>query len=269
MDRIRIRGISAALVVSLMLTGVLFISGVAEDDMFLDTHYYRIPMGTVALDIPTLIDTARGSGYAVFVRSVEETQAYRGDTAVDEDEAEMLDERPLLYVDRGLALVSLSGTDYDLTLRPAAGGYELILAPHRPIPVGATFGSALTQLYALGIVGSSVGVEAPEAFERNPIKGPRPPEGVPLDSELYGLVVAEDWFGYASSHQMIRVGLRVEVIAEKLTDAIIPTEYQGFLLEETEQLARFLVPIHQLVDLASSGAFRLVRTAYEPQPTAG
>jgi hypothetical protein len=269
MDRIRTRGIHAALVVTLMLTGILFISGVAQDEMFLDTHYYRIPMGTVALDIPTLIDAAQASGYAVFVRSAEESQGYRGDTEVEADEAELLAERPLLYVDRGLALVALTGTDYDLTLRPAADGYELILSPHRPIPVGTTFGSALTQLFALGIVGSSVGVEGPDAFEKTPMKGPRPPEGVPLDSELYGLVVAEDWFDYASSRQLIRVGLRVEVIAEKLPDAIIPADFQGFLVEETEQLARFLVPIHELVDLASSGAFRLVRTAYEPQPTAG
>jgi len=256
---------AALLVAALGVTGTA--SGAA--DLFVETHYYVIPIGDIEVDLAALIDTARGEGYTVIVRSADVLEAYRGDTETLLEESVLLDDRPLLYVDRGELLVSLADTDYDLTLRPGAEGYDLVISPNRAILIGETFGSALTQLYNLGVVGSSVGAATPQAYEKQPLKGPPPPAGVPLDSDLYGLVIAESWFAYAALHGMTRDGLRVEVVGEKNPGAILPAGFRDFLVEETDLLARLRVPIHRLLELASSGAFRLVRTAYEPQPATG
>ena len=266
MDRKRCSCWMAALLA--VALGVMGTAGGAAD-LFVDTNYYVIPMGTIEVDLATLIDTARGEGYTVILRSADVLEAYRGNTETTLDESELLNDRPLLYVDCGELLVLLSEPDYDLTLRPSAEGYDLLISPNSAILIGSTFGSALTQLYTLGIVGSSVGAGTPQAYEKQPLKGPAPPAGVPLESDLYGLVVAESWFDYAALHGMTRDGLRVEVVAEKHPGAILPADFRDFLVEETELLARLRVPIHRVVELASCGAFRLVRTAYEPQPATG
>jgi hypothetical protein len=253
-----------AILVAVLVSVLSF--GASAQDLFLETEYYIISMGAIALDQAALIDTARSNGYTVVVRSADAMMAYRGGTESTDEEELLLEDRPLLYVDHADTLLAVAGTDYDFTLRPGANGYDLVLSPHVAVPVGATFGAALTQLYALGIIGSTVGVDAPLAFSKTALKGPRPPEGVPIDSDLYGLVVAEDWFLAAAMKGIPRVGLRVEVIAEKLEGAMMPPDYQPFLVEETTELARFLVPIHHLVGLAGSGAFQMVRPAYVPQP---
>ncbi|UCF09779.1 MAG: hypothetical protein JSW65_06890 [Candidatus Bipolaricaulota bacterium] len=241
---------------------------VGAQDLLLETEYYVIPMGTVVLDQAALIEAARSHGYTVIVRSGDVVTAYRGGLDSAEDEAALLGDRPLLYADHGDTLLLFAGSDFDFSLRPGMDGYDLVLSPHVAVPTGTAFGAALTQLHALGIIGTAVGVEAPQAYARDPLKGPRPPEGVAIDSDLYALVVAENWFLEAESKGIERVGLRVEAVAEKLEGAIVPAELQPFLLEETAELARFLVPIHRLVDLASTGAFRLVRPAHVPQPAA-
>jgi len=251
------------------LTALALVSAVGfADELFLDTHYYIIPMGLISMDLPSLTEAARGLGYTVIVRGADEVTAYRGGLPTEEGEEELLGDRPLLYIDRGDVLLAFSGSDFDYTLRPSEAGHELVIVPHIPVAQGAAFGIALSQLYGLGIVGSTMGGDAPVAYEKDPIKGPPPPEGVPIDSDIYGLVVASDWFSAAATRGIDRDGLRIAVVAEKLEAATVPPAFRPFVIDETDALVRLLAPIHRIVELAGSGAFRLVRVAYEPQPPA-
>jgi len=153
-------------------------------------------------------------------------------------------------------------------VRPGDGGYTLIIFPHRDLPQGETIFSLLGTLQKLGVIGAEVAMEGFRSFEKDAEKGPEPPAEAAIDSDLYGLTVAADWFSFASSLGLTRVGLRVEVVAEKLPGGAIPEEFQPYIIpgSETDQLAKLLLPIHRLVDLARSSFIGYVRPPYQPQP---
>ena len=88
--------------------------------------------------------------------------------------------------------------------------------------------------------------------------------GRPLESTLYGLTVAEDWGAYARVKGITLVGLRADVVVEKLPGQVLPEEFRAFLVTETEQLAKLLLPVDLMVALAKSSAVGYVRLPYQP-----
>ncbi len=257
--------ISAA---SILLFGLLlFGAGAAGSDAnLLSQNYYLISIGTVNASIASLIQTAQSTGYAVIVRSGEEVKFYRGDQPTDEDETTLIGCGKLLYVDDGQFLLQLKGANYDYTVRPGEGGaYDLVIVPHRDLPLGETLTTIINSLQEMGIIGSEVDMEF-RSFPQQAEKSPAPPAGVAIDSGLYALQIAPDWFSAASAAGLTRVGLRVEVIAEKLPGGEIPEEFREYVESETDALAKLLLPINDLVDLAKSPGIGYLRPPYRPHP---
>ena len=237
----------------------------SESDL-LQTHYYMISIGAVEISIESLIQTAKEGEFAVIVDSDAQTEFYRGSNPTDESEETLLGADALLYVDHDWFLLRKAGQDFDFVVRPAEIGYTLLLSPHRDLPQGDTLFAVLGELLQMGVVGEEVQMEWGGAFPKETDKLPQPPDGVVIDSALYGLMMAEDWFAAAASQGLTRVGLRVEVVAEKLAGATIPTTFQDSIVSETEELSKLLVPIHRLAELARSEAVSYVRPPYQPHP---
>jgi len=53
-------------------------------------------------------------------------------------------------------------------------------------------------------------------------------------------------------------------VAEKLPGAALASTFSTYVTEETESLARLLLPIERLIALADSASVGYVRTAYQP-----
>ena len=265
MNRFKVTGVLVALLVGTFLGGA---NVFCDEAKLVQTSYYLISIGGIKTPLASLIQTAKENGFTIIVRSGEEVTSYKGSELTQEPEAVLLEADSLLYVDDGFLLLRVNGDDFDYTVRPGDGGYTLIIFPHRDLPQGETIFSLLGTLQKLGVIGADGEVTGLRSFEKDAEKGPEPPAEAAIDSDLYGLTVAADWFSFASSLGLTRVGLRVEVVAEKLPGGAIPEEFQPYIIpgSETAQLAKLLFPIHRLVDLARSSLIGYVRPPYQPQP---
>ncbi len=259
------QGAAAALI--LLTASVLsFVVGADGPQMDLAANqYYVTSLGQPAIPLVTLTQKAQSSGYTTILRHGDDVVSFYGTERTDQTEAVLLGTSPLLYVDGEFILLRVIGPDYDYAVRPGAAGYELLVIPHRDLALGEPLLSILTELQRLGIVGGNLNL-AFTAFPKSPVKTPPAPQGGRLDSLLYGLALSEDWFSYTANNGLARTGLRVEVVAEKVPGGTIPEAYKPYVTEETAQLAKLLVPIHLLVDLASSASVNYVRPPYQPAP---
>jgi hypothetical protein len=260
--RLRGLGVVAAVLVAALLFGA---TAVAQGGMLLKTDYYLLSIGTIDLPMPSLVQSAQGQGFAVIVRDGGTMSAYRGTRATQESEDALLGADSLLYVDGATFLLRVKGQTIDYTVRPGESGYALVLDPHEDLPLAQTVGTILGALQQLGIVGSEVDMTF-TSFAKGLEKDPEPPAGVAIDSGLYALCVAPDWFATAKAKGFTRVGLRVEVVAEKLPGASLPEAYSPYVESETDALAKVLLPIEKLVDLAQSSGVGYVRPPYQPHP---
>lgn len=260
----RLRGVAVmgAVLVAAFLFGAI---AMGEGAVLLKTDYYLLSIGTIDLPMPSLIQSAQGQGFAVIVRDGGTVTAYRGTTATQESEDVLLDAASLLYVDGASFLLRVKGESIDYTVRPGASGYALVLDPHDDLPLAESVGTILASLQSLGIVGSEVDMTF-TSFAKGTQKDPEPPAGVAIDSSLYALSVAPDWFAAAKEKNLARVGLRVEVVAEKLPGGSIPEGYAPYVESETDALAKLLLPIEKLVGLAQSSEIGYVRPPYQPHP---
>jgi len=263
--RIKLTGVLVVLLLIALVGGTTLLGG--ESDL-LQSEYYMISLGAIEISLESLIQSAKEGELAVIVASDEQVVSYRGSDLTDESEEILLDADALLYVDHSWFLLQMAGQDLDYVVRPAEVGYTLLLSPHRDLPQGETLLAVLGELQQIGIVGEEVQMEWEGAFPKGTDKSPEHPDGVAIDSALYGLTIAEDWFAAAASQDLTRVGLHVEVVAEKLPGAAIPVAFQANIVSETDELAKLLIPIHRLVELAGSNAVSYVRPPYQPYPVA-
>jgi len=263
--RFKLVGVLVVLLLIALVGGTTLLGG---DSDLLQSQYYVISIGAIEISLESLIQSAKEGELAVIVASDEQVVSYRGSDLTDESEEILLDADSLLYVDHSWFLLQMAGQDLDYVVRPAEVGYTLLLSPHRDLLQGDTLLTVLGELQQIGIVGEEVQMEWGGAFPKERDKSPEPPDGVAIDSALYGLTIAEDWFSAAASQDLTRVGMRVEVVAEKLPGATIPAVFQANIVSETDELAKLLVPIHRLVELASSDAVSYVRPPYQPHPVA-
>jgi len=105
-----------------------------------------------------------------------------------------------------------------------------------------------------------------KTFVLNPEKSEAAPAGVAIDSNLYNLMIAPDWLTAAEEKGLARTGLRVSVVAEKVPAGAVPDQFKTYVVSETDTLAKLLLPIEDLVSLASDSAIGYVRPPYQPQP---
>jgi hypothetical protein len=261
MIALKSRMVLVCLTIGILLGGV---SVIGVSDVFAQNHYYILPIGEVQVSTASLIVTAKDKTYTVIVYEAGTTTAYRGSAQTKEPEAVLLSAASLLYVDESRFLLSVAGTDFDYVVRPYETGYALLLIPHRDLPQGETLLTVLDSLRGMGIIGEEVEIQGIISLEKKPEKSPAPPDGVAMDSSLFGLSVAADWFSDAVARGLNREGLRVEVVAEKLPGAAVPQSFQPYIVSETEDLAKLLVPIHLLVNLARASGIGYVRPPYQP-----
>jgi len=230
---------------------------------FAATHYYILSLGEMSVDLSTLTQTTQSAGYSVIQYDGETAIVYRGGEAVDMDVATALADGYILLIDGSRFYLREVGETYTYTVRPAEVGYELVINPQQELPVNDTLASILIGLQQIGILGNEVNLEF-AAFAKADLKGPAAPAGVFIESTLYGLTVAEDWFAYAVAEGLTQVGLRVEIIAEKVPGGVLDAEFVDYVVEETESLVKLLLPIDKLLTLAKSSSIGYVRIAYQP-----
>jgi len=230
---------------------------------FAATHYYILSLGEMSVDLSTLTQTTQSAGHSVIQYDGDTATVYSGGEAVDMDAATALADEYVLLIDGSRFYLREISEAYTFTVRPAEVGYELVINPQQELSVNDTLASILMDLQQIGILGNEVNLEF-ASFAKADLKGPAAPAGVFIESTLYGLTVAEDWFSYAAAAGLTQVGLRVEIVAEKVPGGVLDAEFVDYVVEETESLVKLLLPIDKLLALAKSSSIGYVRIAYQP-----
>jgi len=249
--------------VLLALALVLPVHGADVPTSFATTHYYVLSLGAMSVDLPAFIQTAQSAGYTTIQFEGDAISVRRdGEVADVAVEIALADEQVLL-IDAARFYLRETSAAYVYTVRPAEVGYELVINPLQELSINDTLTSILIALQQLGVLGSEVNLEF-SSFAKADLKGPAPPADVLIESTLYGLTVAEDWFSFASANGLTQVGLRVEIVAEKVPGGVLDASFIDYVIEETESLVKLLLPIDELLSLAKSSSIGYVRIAYQP-----
>ena len=251
----------------LMAGVVLAIAAVAgalgQTSAFSASNYYIFALQGTATDVNALSAAVQSDGFTVVRYDEDVASVYRSGELTSLTGAEALASNRLLVLDGSRYLLRAEEADYTYTLRPASQGLELVLSPAVDMSYDALL-QVLFELQELGLIGAEVDFAYPEGYVRDALKGPAPPAGLRIDSDLYGLMVAEDWFAFAGVKSISLVGLRVEVVAEVQPGALIPAQFFQYVVSESESLVELLLPIEQIAALAGSSEVALVRQAYQP-----
>jgi len=252
-------------------TGLLLLLGVAvgagaEESVFSPGNYYLISIGAVTGKVTSLIQTGQENGFTVIVLNDGGISAYRGIEQTQEAEADLISAASLLYVDRDRFLLRVQGPEFDYEVRPREKGCDIVLVPHQDMTESDLVTDVLIPLQEMGVVGEEIDMEEHKTFVLNPEKSEAAPAGVAIDSNLYNLMIAPDWLTAAEEKGLARTGLRVSVVAEKVPAGVVPDQFKTYVVSETDTLAKLLLPIEDLVSLASDSSIGYVRPPYQPQP---
>ena len=235
----------------------------AQTAAFEPTSYYVFSLGPAAVDVNSLIQTACASAFSVAIYTGSAYNVHREGTAAQATLDDLLGDPRSLVVDGARFHLRVADAAYSYTVRPGESGYDLVISPAVRLLMVDTLQTILISLQELGIVGTDLSMDL-RSFDKSSIKGPPPPQEAAIDSALYDLMIAEDWFAEAAAHGITMAGLRVEVVAEKIPGARIPEPFAVYVAGETETAAKLLMPIEQLVLLARSGGIGYVRLPYQP-----
>jgi hypothetical protein len=240
------------------------VGATGSPDALSPSLYYIFPCEGLQADAQTLSETAQAAGYAVVLFSDGNATTLRGTESTTQSVSSLLVESRVLVVDgeRFVLHSVVAGVAY--ALRPAVGGAELVISPTQEIPVIDALAAVFSELQTLGILGLAIDLESVQSFPADSLKGPAVPVGIALDSVLYDLVVARDWFAYADAKGIVLFGLEIEVVAEKLAGAAFPAAFVPYIVSETDRLAKLVLPIDQLVPLAKESAIGYVRLPLQP-----
>lgn len=248
--------------VAAILVAALTSGAFGQAVAFSSSNYYIFALQGTAADLDALSLAVQSDGFSVVRYEDNSAIAYQGGQLSALPVVEVLSGSHVLIADGSRFLLRVAEENYTYTLRPSAAGLELVFSPNTDQSIDALV-DVLFELQALGVIGSEVDFGY-EAYAKNALKGPAPPAGLRIDSDLYGLTVAEDWHAFAATKGISLIGLHVEVIAEILPDTLIPAEFFGYVVSESESLVELLLPIDQLLALAGASNVGLVRQAYQP-----
>lgn len=259
--RFAAKGAAVALVAALSIAA-------AGDAVTLDTQsYYAFAVEGLAVSIETLSASAVAGGYAVLAFSANTVAVIHGtDSSGDTVGTMLLSADRLLVLDSDRFYLRVHGANFSYAVRPADGGLELVVSPKAPLDLIEALTLVLVDLQDVGIGSMDVDLGSYRTVTRNPLKGPAEPQDLSatLDYALYGLVAAEDWFTYAAQKGIALLGLRLEVVVEKLPGAPLSAAFASNVVSETERFASLVVPVDQLVPLARSSGVGYVRLPYVP-----
>ena len=252
-----------AIAVAMILLGSLPAAAADATTSFLQNHYYLLSLGQVATDVDSVRQAAQSSGFSVIAYDGDSAQVFQGDDPVSATAESVLSDEKLLVVDSGRFFLRGPGDQFTFSVRPTEDGYELVVDPQQDLPMAGVLESVLVALQSMGIVGNEVDLNV-QAYAKDDPKGPPPPAGVAIESTLYSLLVARDWFDYALTKGLTLIGLRIEIVAETLPGASLAEPFSSYVIEEVEGLAKLSLPIDQLLALARSSAAGYVRVPYHP-----
>lgn len=254
---------STVIALAILLSGCLSAAAVEAATSFLKSHYYLLSLGQVATDVDSIRRAAQSSGFSVIAYDGDWAQAFRGDDSVGTAAEVVLSDERLLLIDSGRFLLRESGEGFTYSVRPSETGCELVVDPQRDLSMSDVLGSVLVALQSMGILGNEVNLDV-QAYAKDDIKGPPPPSDIAIESTLYSLLLARDWYDYAATKSLTLVGLRVEIVAEILPGASLTEPFVAYVVDEVEGLAKLSLPIDQLLALARSSAVGYVRVPYHP-----
>jgi len=255
---------SATIPLSILLSiSILAIAASAQAVDLDPAQYYLLSLGSLTTDVQTLAQSATDAGWIVLISPHEELEESQLEGTIFEPLALPPADQSLVVLDGGQFYLRHVGASYTYAVRPVAGAYELAISPHETVTIADVLADVLSELASFGVTGMELDLEM-QAYPRNSLKGPAPPEGLQIDSSVYGLVVAEDWFAYAQAKGFLLVGLHIEIVAEFLPDHEIPAEFAPYVIEQTDVLAKLLLPVGQLPLLAASDEIGYVRLPYRP-----
>nr|BAL56424.1 hypothetical protein HGMM_F37H05C17 [uncultured Acetothermia bacterium]BAL59506.1 hypothetical protein HGMM_OP4C142 [Candidatus Acetothermum autotrophicum] len=247
------------------------ISPIMADQLLLAGKFYRVVLPALESDLTKIIESAKHAGFSVRIAQGTTVTYFLGTQPCSDCTPENERERlpfPHLFVDGALLWLRAGGLLSKYNLRPAqSGSYELIVAPTSTASASAILDEIGQRLFQLGVVANPLLPLSLEELTVVPgVKPPKPPDGVRLDSVLYALMLMPDWYEFAPQNKLELWGLRVRVIVELVSPEaqLAPTHNIIIEARSPSGLLRVLVPIHQLVLLASDPAVKIVRPPFQP-----
>ncbi len=256
--------VKGALLALMVGFGVAASGGAATLD---SQSYYCFAVGDLAVGIQTLSAAAAAEGYAVLSFSDNTVTIVNGtNSPSDTIEGMLLSANRLLVIDGDRFYLRADGAALSYAIRPSDAGLELVISPKAPIDLVDALTTVFVELQDVAIDGMDVDLTDYRTVVRDPLKGPAEPLDLAakLDYALYGLVAAEDWFTYASQKGLALLGLRIEVVVEKLPGASLAVDFRNQVISETPELASLILPVDQLASLARSAGVGYVRLPYVP-----
>lgn len=241
------------------------------DPLLLAGRYYRVALALSAPELAAVIEAAKQAGFSVRIAEGTRVSYFIGmipctDCTPENERTRLV--FPQLFVDGALLWLRAEEAFSKYNVRPALGmGYELTIAPKVTVSASVALGeigARLVQLQLLRDPALPLNVEQLSIVPG--VKLPKPPDGVRLDSLLYGLMLMPDWYDFAAQNRLELWGLRVRVIVELISSDAQLALGHNLIIEARSPsgLMRVLVPIHQLTALASDPAVKLVRPPFQP-----
>ncbi len=258
-----IRRRTVLLLLLLTLTPTMALGAEELPTSFLSSHYYILSLGALSFDLSGVIQSASAAGTTILQFDAGAISVDRGSRDSDVPLETVLGDPSVLVVDAGRVLFTRTNDMYRFTVRPSTCGYELVLDPTVDSDLHETLAEVLGTLQQLGLVGAEVSLQF-SSFAKAELKGPQPPTDLSIESTLYALTVAADWFSFTASQGLTQVGLRVTVVAEKTSGEPLDSQFRPYIEQETDSLVRLLLPIDQLLALARSASVEYVRTPRQP-----
>ena len=237
-------------------------------------RHFRALLPSMPINVLEIVRTAQQLGYWIRIQTDTNVTYLHGTTpcsACDPTQEATFFVPPWLTVDRQWFWLYLDEPGWALHLRPSGqqtGSYELIVSPKLPKTelTDEDLGQIQQALAPFGLLPQTASLTLEPYIV--PAK-PAPPEGVRLDSVLYGLTLAPDWAAYVREKGIERSGLRVRVVIERNSPGAMPSPALELVVEaQSDRLIRAQALIHRLVELARDPAVAFVRPPSRPQPAA-
>jgi hypothetical protein len=259
---VKAKRIAAALAASATLVALAVVLSAGEELSFASSNYYIFRLGGAGTDVASVRAAAQADGFSVIEYDGSSAIAYEGASLATAPIESLLAGPKVLLIDGSRFLLRVASEASTYAVRPSAGGLELVFSPGQNQDLDGVL-SVLLELERLGVLSYDVDF-AFEEFDKSALKGPEAPGGARIDSDLYWLTVAEDWYGFAAAKGLSLVGLRARVVAELLPGSTLPAEYSPYISSESASLVELLIPIDLLVSLSSTEGIGFVRPPYVP-----